>query len=102
MADQAPPEPPAHAGQKQKKKHIQQDSQETARWERDEHSEDDIKDFICSELKIVNDSAGCTVMPGAQKRRDTSYGLFVTGNTWITNKGSITNTILRCPLWERC
>ena len=41
-------------------------------------------------------------MPCAHKGRDDRYGLFVTGNTWLTNKGSITNTILRCPLWERC
>ena len=27
----------------------------------------DIEDFICSELKIVNDRAGLTVMPGAHK-----------------------------------
>ena len=41
-------------------------------------------------------------MPRARRGRDDCYGLFVTGNTWVTNKGSITNTILRCPLWERC
>ena len=35
-------------------------------------------------------------------RRDNSYGVFQTGNTWVTNKGSITNTILRYPLWQRC
>ena len=102
MADQAPPEPPADAGQKQKKKCIQRDFQETARWEHDEHSEDDIEDIIRSELKIVNDRAGLSVMPRAHKRLDDCYGLFVTGNTWVTNKGSITNRILRCPLWERC
>ena len=102
MADQAPPEPPADAGQKQKKKRIQRDFQETARWEHDEHCEDDIVDGIRSELKIVNDRAGLKFMPGAHKARDDRYGLFVTGNTWLTNKGSITNTILRCPLWERC
>ena len=63
-----------------------------------------MEDFqaIRSELKIVNDRAGLSVMPGAHKQRDNRYGLFVTGNTWVTNKGSITNTILRCPLWERC
>ena len=102
MADQALPEPPAHAGQKQKKKRIQRDFQETARWEHDEHREDDIEDFIRSELKIVNDRAGLTVIPGAHKRRDYRYGLFVTVNSWVTDKGSITNTILRCPLLERC
>ena len=102
MADQAPPEPPADAGQKLKKKRIQRDFQETARWEHDEHREDDIVDGIRSELKIVNDRAGLKFMPGAHKGRDDRYGLFVTGNTWLTNKGSITNTILRCPLWERC
>ena len=59
-------------------------------------------DGIRSELKIVNDRAGLKFMPGAHKARDDRYGLFVTGNTWLTNKGSITNTILRCPLWERC
>ena len=41
-------------------------------------------------------------MPGAHKRRDDRYGVFQTGNTWVTNKGSITNTILRCSLWQRC
>ena len=97
MAYQAPPEPPADAGQKQKKNRFQ----ETARWEHDEHREDDIEDFIRSKLKIVNDRAGLSVMPGAHKRRDDRYGVFQTGNTWVTNKGSITNTILRCPLWER-
>ena len=73
----------------------------------DEHSEDEIENFIRSELKIVKDRAGLSVMPGAHKRRDNSYGVFVTGNTWVGNrwvtiKGSITNTILSCPLWERC
>ena len=92
MADQAPPQPPADAGQKHKKKRIERDFQETARWEHDEHREDTIEDYIRSELKIVNDRAG----------RDDRYGVFVTGNRWVTNKGSITNTILRCPLWQRC
>ena len=102
MADQAPSEPRADAGQKQKKKRIQQDFQETTRWEHDEQREDDIEDFIRSELKIVNDRAGLSVVPGAHRRRDNRYGLFVMGNTRVTNKGSTTNTILRCPLWERC
>ena len=105
MADQAPPEQPSSAGQKQEKKRIQRDFQETAGWEHDEHSEDDIidiEDFIHSELKIVNDSASLSIMPEAHKRRDDSCGVFVTGSAWVTNKGSITNTILRNPLWERC
>ena len=67
MADQAPPEPPAHAGQKQKQKHIQRDFQETAEWKHDEHCEDDIVDGIRSELKIVNDRAGLKSMPGDHK-----------------------------------
>ena len=67
MADQAPPEPPADAGQKQKKKHIQRDFQERARWE--QRREDDIEDFILSELKIVTDCAGLSVMPGAHKQQ---------------------------------
>ena len=62
MADQAPPQPPADAGQKQKKKRIQRDFQETARWEHDQHCEDDIVDGIRSELKIVNDRAGLKFM----------------------------------------
>ena len=70
------------------------DFQETALWEHDEHREDDIEDFICSELKIVNDHAGLSIIPGAHKRREYCYGVFQTGNTWVTNKGSITNTIL--------
>ena len=63
MADQEPPESPADAGQKQKKKLIQRDFQETTRWEHDENCEDDIEDFISSELKIVNDCASLLVMP---------------------------------------
>ena len=42
--------------------------QETARWEHNEHREDDIEDLIRSELKIVNDSAGLSVIPGAHKQ----------------------------------
>ena len=87
MADQAPPEPPADAGQKQKKKRIQRDFQETARWEHDEHCEDDIVDGIRSELKIVNDRAGLKFMPGAHKGRDDRYGLFVTGNILAYQQG---------------
>ena len=73
IADQVPPELPAHAGQKQKKKRVQRDFQETARWEHDEHLEDDIEDFICSELKIVYNRAGLTFLPGTHKRRDESF-----------------------------
>ena len=62
-ANQAPPQPPADAWQKQKKKHIQQDFQETARWEHDEHCEVAIEDFIRSKLKIVNDRAGLLDVP---------------------------------------
>ena len=57
MAYQAPPQPPADAGQKEKKKRVQRDFQETARWEHDEHRKDAIEDFIRSEMKIVNDRA---------------------------------------------
>ena len=67
MAVQVPPELPADAGQKQKKKHIQQDCQETAQWEHDEHSKDDIEDLMGSKLKIVDDSACLSVMPRAHK-----------------------------------
>ena len=106
MAGQAPPQPPADAGQKQKQKRLQLNFQETAQWEHDEHGEDDIEDFGLSdsELKIVNDSACLSDMPGAHKRRDNCYGVFQTGNTWVTNQGSITNTpmsavtALRLPL----
>ena len=73
------PQQPADAGQKQKKKRIRRDFQETALWEHDEHRQDDIEDFTRSELKIVNDRAGLSVMPGAQKRRDDHYGLFGNG-----------------------
>ena len=74
----------------QKKKRLQRDFPETARREHDEHHEDDIKDFIRSELKIVNNRAGLSVMrlmPGAHKRRVHPHGLFQMGNTWVTNKG---------------
>ena len=69
MADQAPPERPAHAGQKQKKRRIQRGFQEFARWEHDEHREDDIEDGIRSKPKIVNDHAALKFMPGDHKRR---------------------------------
>ena len=62
MTKQAPPQAPADAVQRQKKKHIQQDFQETAQWGHDKYCEDDIKDFICYELKIVNNLAGLFVM----------------------------------------
>ena len=91
MAYQAPQQPPADAGQKQKKKPLHQDFQETALWEHDEHSKDDIEDFICSELKIVNDSAGLSGMPKLTSE----------GNTWVTKKSSITSTILTCQRWQR-
>ena len=68
------------------------DFQETVQWEHDEHREEDIEDFGRSELKIVNDRAGLSDMPGAHKRRDDCYCVFQTGNTWVTNQGSIINT----------
>ena len=49
-------------------------------------------------LKIANDRAGLSDVPGAHKQRDNCYGAFQTGNTWVTNKGSITNMILRRQL----
>ena len=55
-----------------------------------------------SELKIVNDRADLSDMPGAHRGREGSYGVFQTGNRWVINRGSMTNTILRCPLWQRC
>ena len=76
MANQAPLQPPADSGQKQKTKHIPRDFQETARWEHDEHRDDAIEDFICSELKIVNDRAGLSDVPGVHRRRDNRYGVF--------------------------
>ena len=39
-------------------------------------------------------------MPRAHKL-DCSYGVIQTGNTLLTNKGSITNLILRCQQWQR-
>ena len=36
---------------------IQRDFQEIVPWEHDEHGEDDIEDYIRSEMKIVNDCA---------------------------------------------
>ena len=59
MAYQAPPQPPADAGQRQKNKDVLRDFKETALWEHDEHCKDDIKDFqvICSKLKIDNELA---------------------------------------------
>ena len=92
MTCKALPQPPADAVQKQKKKHLQRDFQETARLEHDENFED-IK------LKIVNNSTCLSVMPWAQKL-GSCYGGFQTGNTWLTNKSSITNIILRCQLWQ--
>ena len=63
------PQPPADAGQKQKKKRLQRNFQETTRWEHDEHREDDIEDFIRSELKIVNDSNGLSVTESCPELR---------------------------------
>ena len=71
MADQAPPQQRADAGQKQKKKHMQRDFQETARWEHNEHCEDAI---VCSELKIVNDCPGLSDVPGPTRFSDVRYG----------------------------
>ena len=71
---------PADAGQKQKKKRIERDFQETARWEHDEHRKDTNEDYIRSELKIVNDRAGLSDVLGAHRGRDDYYGVFVTGN----------------------
>ena len=42
-----------------------------------------------------------SVMPGAHKR-DCHCSDFQAGITWLTNTGSITNTTLRCLLWQRC
>ena len=49
------------------RRRLQRDFQETAfigaLWEHDEHRKDGNEDFIRSELKIVNDSAGLSVIP---------------------------------------
>ena len=54
-------------------KHIQQDCQETVWWEHDEHSNNWIDEYICSNNKA---SFTVTFMPGADSRNDNSYGVF--------------------------
>ena len=101
MASEAPLKSHSLDAHKQKKR-FERDFKEIGRWEHDAHSEADIDGFIRRELQVINDSASLSIIPGAHKGRDGRWGLFHTGNTWLTNNGSIFNLMLRCPLWERC
>jgi len=75
---------------------------EVNRWSHDDHSKEQIDEFIRRHIKHINDSAGLTSYPGAHKDRKSIYGLLSYGRTWYTRKGTVTNIVLRCPLMDRC
>ena len=76
--------------------------QEVDRWCHDDHSQDEIDQFVRRHLKAMNDRAGLKTFPGAHKDRNPKYGLMQHTRTWYTKKGTVTNIVLQCPLVDRC
>ena len=87
-----------------KKKRINEprDWIEVERWNRSDHSDQDIKVFIRAELDALNRAAGIMHLPGAHKDRNNEYGDFQFRRNWITEKGQVENFLCACPLRERC
>ena len=86
-----------------KKKKINQKREwiEAKRWNRADHSEQDIEAFVRAELDELNQSAGIMHLPGAHKDRVNKYGDFQYRGSWAS-KGDVLNFTCACPLRERC
>ena len=72
------------------------------RWDRSDCTDEDILVFICSHLDQCNMDAGIQHFPGKHKDRKNVYGDFQLRRKWSTNRNLVNNTILSCPLRDRC
>ena len=75
---------------------------EVDRWDHSDSNEEDIVVFIRRHLDECNQNARIQHLTGKHKDRKNIYGVFQLRRTWTTNKNFVTNTILSCPLRDRC
>jgi hypothetical protein len=74
---------------------------EAKRWQRTDHSDQDIEVLVRAELDALNRSAGIMHLPGAHQDRVNKYGDFQYRRSWAS-KGDVMNFLCACPLRERC
>ena len=90
-------------GKKRKKSaNIAREFEEYDRWDRTDTSDEDILAHIRRHLNELNQSAGIQALPGSHKDRTNLYGNFQFRRKWESNGGKVLNTILSCPLRNRC
>jgi hypothetical protein len=87
---------------KKKRANLSRVFEEIDRWDRGDHSEEEILVFIRKHLDDLNRSAGIVSIPGSHKDRKSMYGDFQFRRKWATNNDKILNTIVSCPLRDRC
>ena len=95
-------EEPAPPPKKKKKENKPRDWKEVKRWQRDNHTDEDIDVFIRKHLDDLNRSAGILSVPGAHKNRVNKYGDFQFRHKWQSSKGKVMNDSASCPLKDRC
>ena len=89
-----------------KKKRIfgdRREFKEHMRWHRSDASDADIYGLLRYELQELNKQAGVHfVRRHTDRKQGDLYGDWILRRQWTTNKGSILNTIVQCPLVKRC
>jgi len=95
-------EEPAPPPKKKKKENKPRDWKEVERWQRDNHTDEDIDVFIRKHLDDLNRSAGILSVPGAHKNRVNKYGDFQFRHKWQSSQGKVMNDSASCPLKDRC
>ena len=97
-------EPDAPEPQLKKKRAVRgpREFKEVDRWDRGDSTEEEIIVFICRHLDECNQNASIQHVPGKYKDSKNICGDFQLRRTWMTNRNLVTNTILSCPLRDRC
>ena len=89
-----------------KKKRIfgdRREFKEHMRWHRSDASDADIYGLLRYELQELNKQAGVHfVRRHTDRKQGDLYGDWILRRQWTTNKRSILNTIVQCPLVKRC
>ena len=72
------------------------------RWDRSDSSDDDIYLLVRHELQELNKQAGVLfIRRHTDRKQGELYGDWIFRRQWTSNKGSILNTIVQCPLVKR-
>ena len=100
--DENETEPASGQPVKKKRAVLTREFTEFDRWDRSDCTDEDILVFIRRHLDQCNMDAGIQHVPGKHKDRKNVYGDFQLRRKWSTNRNMVNNTILSCPLRDRC